>query len=160
MSGKKESFVVSPTINPGTSITITIKQNSERRFKFGPFSLSDLGQSKDQVQVNMFDAQQAVNVKKINIWRSDPGKFEASMVLTDEADPQPLESSGNQQFRDGERICRKDWLGWIVPNAVTASSTVFRSLLTAVTDWSTGRSELKLENPKPVFATLIINDYW
>merc|ERR1711941_136349 len=111
------------TINPGTSDRITIKQNSEGRFKFGPFSLSDLGQGKDQVQVNMFDAQQAVNVKKINIWRSDPamGKFEASMVLTNEnkADPQPLESFGNQQFRDGERICKKDWLGWIVPNTIS-----------------------------------------
>ena len=84
VSGKKENFVVSPTINPGTSDRITIKQNSERRFKFGPFSLSDLGQGKDQVQVNMLDAQQAVNVRKINIWRSDPGKFEASMILTDE----------------------------------------------------------------------------
>ena len=97
VSGKKESFVVSPAINPGTSDRITIKQNG-KMFLFGPFSLSDLGQGKDQVQVNMFDAQQAVNVKKINIWRSDPGKFEASMVLTDEVDPQPLKSSGNQQF--------------------------------------------------------------
>ena len=133
VSGKKESFVVSPAINPGTSDRITIKQNSERRFKFGPFSLSDLGQSKDQVQVNMFDAQQAVNVKKINIWRSDPGKFEASMLLTDEADPQPLESSGTQQFRDRERICRKDWLGWIVPKAVSGGAKVFSSILTAAT---------------------------
>ena len=132
VSGKKESFVVSPTINPGTSERITIKQNG-KMFLFGPFSLSDLGQGKDQVQVNMFDAQQAVNVKKINIWRSDPGKFEASMVLTDEADPQPLKSSGNQQFRDGERISRKDWLGWIVPNAISGGATMFSSILTAAT---------------------------
>ena len=133
VSGKTHNFVVSPAINPGTSDRITIKQNSEGRFKFGPFSLTDLGQGKDRVQVNMMDAQQAANVKKINIWRSDPGKFEASMVLTDEADPQPLESSGTQQFRDRERICRKDWLGWIVPKAVSGGAKVFSSILTAAT---------------------------
>ena len=133
VSGKTHNFVVSPAINPGTSDRITIKQNSEGRFKFGPFSLTDLGQGKDRVQVNMMDAQQAANVKKINIWRSEPGKFEASMVLTDEVDPQPLESSGTGQFRDGERISRKDWLGWIVPKAVSGGAKVFSSILTAAT---------------------------
>ena len=151
VSGKKENFAISPVIQPGSTATITIKQNSEGKFKFGFFSRRDLGQDNSNVNVNLFDARQAVNGKKINIWRSekkkgwlakilpssmqsDPekGKFEASMILTDEADPQPLRDAGTEQYRDAERICRKDWLGWIVPNAINAGTKVFQSILTAV----------------------------
>ena len=135
MSGKKENFVVSPVIQPGSTAMITIKQNSKGKFKFGLFSRTDLGQDDNNIHVNLFDARQAVNGKKIYIGRSEKenGKFEASLVLTDEADPQPLRDAGTEQYRDAERITKKDWLGWIVPNAVTASSTVFTSILTAVT---------------------------
>ena len=125
---------MSPVINPGTGINVTIKQNKEGRFKFGPFSLTDLMHGKDNVQVNLFDAQQALNAMKISIWRSDPsGKIEASMFLTDEADPQPLESSGTKHFREKERISKKDWLGWILPQAIPAAGGVFRAILNAAT---------------------------
>merc|ERR1719234_1004650 len=87
VSGKKDNFDVSPVINPGSSDNITIKQNSDKKFMFGPFSARDLKNEKDQVPVNLFDAQKAVNVTKIKIWRT-AGKFEASMFLTDGADPQ------------------------------------------------------------------------
>ena len=152
VSGKRENFVVSPVIQPGSSAMITIKQNSEGKFKFGLFSRTDLGQDNNNVQVNLFDARQAVNGKKIYIWRaekeknllgklsstfsqSDPEKekFEASLVLTDEADPQPLRDAGTEHYRDAERITKKDWLGWIVPNAVTAGATMFTSILSALT---------------------------
>ena len=135
VSGKKESFVVSPVIQPGSKAKITIKQNSEGKFQFGLFSRTDLGQDNNNVQVNLYDARQAVNGKKINIWRCDEGKgnFGASIVLTDEAAPQSLESSGSEHYRDAERITKKDWLGWIVPNAISASATMFQSILTAVT---------------------------
>ena len=49
----------------------------------------------NQVHVNLFDAQRAVNGTKIKIWRT-AGKFEVSMLLTDEAEPQPLESLGTK----------------------------------------------------------------
>ena len=134
VSGHKDNFDVSPAINPGTCQSITIKQNKEGRFKFGPFSLNDLGKGKDHVQVNLFDAQQAVNAVKINVWKSDSAsKFEASMVLADEALPQPLKSSGTQHFREVERITKKDWLGWILPNAIQAGGTAFSSILSAAT---------------------------
>ena len=134
VSGKKENFDVSPRIQPRAEENITIKQNSEGRFKFGPFSLTDLMHEKGSVQVNLFDAQHADNIKKIGIRRSGPaGKFEASMLLTDEADSQPLESSGNKHYREVERISKKDWLGWIVPNAITAGATVLSSILSAAT---------------------------
>ena len=135
VSGKKENFAVSPVIQPGSSAKITIKQNSQGKFKFGLFSRTDLGQDDNNIHVNLFDARQAVNGKKINIGRSEKekGKFEASLVLTDEADPQPLRDAGTEHYRDGERITKKDWLGWIVPNAITASATMFTSILTAVT---------------------------
>ena len=151
MSGKKENFVVSPVIQPGSNAKITIKQNSQKKFEFGLFSRTDLGQDDNNVHVNLFDARQALNGKKIYIWRngkekdlfgklsstfsqSEPekGKFEAYLVLTDEADPLPLRDTGTEHYRDAERISKKDWLGWIVPNAVTAISTVFTSILTAV----------------------------
>ena len=112
VSGKKESFVVSPVIQPGSTAMITIQKNSEGKFKFGLFCMTDLGQDKDNVHVNLFDARQAVNVKKIYIWREE--KFEASMMLTDEVDPQPLREAGTEHYRDDERITRKDWLGWSV----------------------------------------------
>ena len=135
VSGKKESFVVSPVIQPGSKAKITIKQNSERKFQFGLFSRTDLGQDNNNVQVNLYDARQAVNGKKINIWRCEEGKgnFGASIVLTDEAAPQSLESSGSEHYRDAERITKKDWLGWIVPNAIKAASKGFQSILGAVT---------------------------
>ena len=135
MSGKKESFVVSPVIQPGSTAMITIQQNSEGKFKFGLFSMTDLAQDKDNVHVNLFDARQAVNGKKIYIWRDDSvkEKFEASMILTDEVDPQPLREAGTEHYRDGERITKKDWLGWIVPNTISAVATVFKSILGAVT---------------------------
>ena len=134
MSGKKDNFDVSPAINPGNFENITIKQNKERKFMFGLFSLTDLNQTQDHVQVNLFDAQQALNAMKISIWRSDPsGKIEASMFLTDEADPQPLESSGTKHFREKERISKKDWLGWILPQAIPAAGGVFRAILNAAT---------------------------
>merc|ERR1712183_829014 len=131
VSGKKENFVVSPVIKPGFTSTakITIKQNSQGKFKFGLFSRTDLGQDNSNVQVNLFDARQAVNGKKIYIGRSEMGKFEASLLLTDEADLQPLRDAGTEQYRDAERICKKDWLGWIIPNAVT----MFTSVLSALT---------------------------
>ena len=132
MSGRRENFDVSPVINPGSSVNLTIKQNSDKKFLFGPFSAKDLNQGKDQVHVNLFDAQKAVNVTKINIWRT-AGKFEASMLLTDESDPQPLESSGTKHFREKERISKKDWLGWILPQAIPAASGVFRAILNAAT---------------------------
>ena len=132
MSGKKDNFDVSPVINPGSSDNITIKQNSDKKFMFGPFSARDLNQEKDQVNVNLFDAQKAVNVTKIKIWRT-AGKFEASMFLTDEADPQPMESSGSKHFREKERISKKDWFGWILPQAIPAASGVFRAILNAAT---------------------------
>ena len=135
VSGKKESFVVSPVIQPGSTAMITIKQNSEGKFLFGLFSETDLGQDSKNIHVHLFDARQAVNGKKINIWRSEKGKFEASLLLTDEAEPQPLRDAGTKHYRDGERITKKDWLGWIVPNAVTASATMFQSILTAVTGY-------------------------
>ena len=123
---------MSPVINPGSSVNITIKQNSDKKFMFGPFSARDLNQEKDQVNVNLFDAQKAVNVTKIKIWRT-AGKFEASMFLTDEADPQPMESSGSKHFREKERISKKDWFGWILPQAIPAASGVFRAILNAAT---------------------------
>ena len=70
MSGKKENFVVSPVIQPGSTAMITIKQNSKGKFKFGLFSMTDLGQDNDNIHVNLFDARQAVNGKKIYIGRS------------------------------------------------------------------------------------------
>ena len=126
---------MSPVIQPGFKAKITIKQNSEGKFQFGLFSRTDLGQDNNNVQVNLYDARQAVNGKKINIWRCDEGKgnFGASIVLTDEAAPQSLESSGSEHYRDAERITKKDWLGWIVPNTISASATMFQSILTAVT---------------------------
>ena len=135
VSGKKENFVVSPVIQPGTKAMITVKQNSKGKFKFGLFSRTDLGQDDNNVHVNLFDAGQASNGKKINIWRSEigNGKFEASLVLTDEADPQPLRDAGTEHYRDAERITKKDWLGWIVPNAVNAGATMFTSILSALT---------------------------
>ena len=133
VSGKKENFVVSPVIQPGSTAMITIKQNSEGKFLFGLFSSTDLAQDNSNIHVHLFDARQAVNGKKINIGRSEKGKFEASMILTDEAEPQPLRDAGTKHYRDVERITKKDWLGWIVPNAVTASATMFQSILTAVT---------------------------
>ena len=132
MSGRRDNFDVSPVINPGSSVNITIKQNSDKKFMFGPFSARDLNQEKDQVHVNLFDAQKAVNVTKINIWRSS-SKCEASMLLTDEAAPQPMESSGTKHFREKERISKKDWLGWILPQAIPAASGVFRAILNAAT---------------------------
>lgn len=132
VSGSKENFVVSPPIQPGTSETVTIKQDKEGRFTFGPFCLRDLSQGEDHVQVNLFDAQQAVNVVKINICRSG-SKFEASMLLTDETQPQPLESSGTQHFREVERITKKDKLSWIVPNTIKAGPKLFSSILSAAT---------------------------
>ena len=128
MSGKKDNFDVSPVINPGSSVNITIKQNSDKKFMFGPFSAKDLNQEKDQVHVDLFDAQKAVNVTKIHIWRT-AGKFEASILLTDEAYTQPLESSGTKHFREKERISKKDWLGWIVPKAIPAATGVFSAIL-------------------------------
>ena len=138
VSGKKEKFVVSPVIQPGSKSMITIKENSQGKFKFGLFSRPDLGQDNNNIQVNLFDARQALNGKKIYVGRSEMGKFEASLVLTDEADPQPLRDVGTEHYRDAERITKKDWLGWIVPKAVTASSTVFTSILTAVTGTPAG----------------------
>ena len=123
---------MSPVINPGSSNNITIKQNSDKKFMFGPFSARDLKNEKDQVHVNLFDAQKAVNVTKIKIWRT-AGKFEASMFLTDGADPQPLESTETKHFREKERISKKDWLGWILPQAIPAASGVFRAILNAAT---------------------------
>ena len=67
VSGKKEDFVVSPAINPGTCENITIMQNNKGKFKFGAFSREDLGQDNDHIHVNMFDAQQAANAVKICI---------------------------------------------------------------------------------------------
>ena len=112
VSGKKESFVVSPVIQPRSTAMITIQQNSEGKFKFGLFSMTDLAQDKDNVHVNLFDARQAVNVKKIYIWRDDSvkEKFEASMILTDEADPQPLRDAGTEHYRDGRESTRRT--GW------------------------------------------------
>ena len=87
---------MSPVINPETfRQAVTIRQNADKKFIFGPFSETDFNKDKAQVQVHLFDAQQALNVKKINIWRSG-GKFEASMILTDESDPQPMESKGTK----------------------------------------------------------------
>ena len=132
VSGRKDNFDVSPEIQPGTSENITIRQNKEGRFKFGIFCLRDLSHGKNQVHVTLFDAQQAVNVVKIIIMRSDSAsKFEASMLLTDETQPQPLESSGTKHFRESERISKKNWLGWILPNAIKAGSTVFDASLGA-----------------------------
>ena len=132
VSGRKDNFDVSPAIQPGTCQSITIRQNKEGRFKFGPFSLDDLSHGKNHVHVNLFDAQQAVNAVKIIIWMSDSAsKFEASMVLTDETQPQPLESSGTQHFREVERITMKDWLGWIVPNTIKAGPKLLSSVLSA-----------------------------
>ena len=135
VSGKKENFVVSPVIQPGSTAMITIKQNSEGKFLFGLFSSTDLGQDNSNIHVHLFDARQAVNGKRINIWRSEKekGKFEASLLLTDEAEPQPLRDAGTKHYRDGERITKKDWLGWIVPKAISASATMFTSILSAAT---------------------------
>ena len=131
MSGKKENFVVSPAIPPGSTSTITVKQNSKGKFTFGLFSRTDLGQDDNNIHVNLFDAGQAVNGKKINIGRSEKekGKFEASLVLTDEADPQPLRDAGTEHYRDAERITKKDWLGWIVPNASKAVDNTLQSAI-------------------------------
>merc|ERR1712110_880862 len=108
VSGKRESFDVSPVINPGKfRQAVTIRQNADKKFIFGPFSETDFNKDKSQVQVHLFDAQQALNVKKINIWRS-AGKFKASMLLTDEYDPQPMESMGTKQYRERDRINKKD----------------------------------------------------
>ena len=72
-----------------------------------------------------------MNGKRIKIWRADPAeKFEASLVLADEATVVSLEISGTQQFREAERITKKDWLGWTVKGA-RGSATVFSSILTA-----------------------------
>ena len=132
VSGRKDNFDVSPEIQPGTSENITIRQNKEGRFKFGIFCLRDLSHGKNQVHVTLFDAQQAVNVVKIIIMRSDSAsKFEASMLLTDETQPQPLESSGTQHYREAERITMKDWLGWVVPNTIKAGPKLFSSILSA-----------------------------
>ena len=132
VSGRKDNFDVSPAIRPGTSENISIQKNEEGRFKFGPFSLDDIIDGKNQVQVALFDAQQAVNVVKIIIMRSDSAsKFEASMLLTDETQPQPLESSGTQHYREVERITMKDWLGWVVPNTIKAGPKLFSSILSA-----------------------------
>ena len=90
--------------------------------------------------MNLFDAQQAVNAVKIKIKINSASKFEASMVLTDETQPQPLESSGTQHFREAERITKKDWLGWIVPNAIKAGPKIFSSILSA----STGAQSLSV----------------
>ena len=114
VSGKRESFDVSPVINPGRCIKVTIRQNADKKFIFGPFTEKDFNQDKSQVQVHLFDAQEALNVKKINIWRS-AGKFEASMLLTDNSDLQPMESKGTKQYREKDRINKKDWLGWLAP---------------------------------------------
>ena len=132
VSGTKDNFDVSPEINPGNFENITIKQNKEGKFMFGLFSLTDLNQSKDNVQVSLFDAQQALNGKRIKIWRADPaGKFEASLVLADEATVVSLERSGTQQFREAERVTRKDWLKWIIKGAARGSAKVFSSILEA-----------------------------
>ena len=99
---------------------------------FGLFSQTDLNQTQDHVQVHLFDAQQAVNGKRIKIWRADPAeKFKASLVLADEATVVSLESSGTQQFREAERITKKDWLGWTIKGGARGSATVFSSILTA-----------------------------
>ena len=112
---------------------ITIKQNSDKKFLFGPFSETDLKQDKNQVHINLFDAQQALNVKKISIWKSEPaGKFEASMLLTNEAVPQPLMSLGTKHFREEDRINKKVWLGW----GITGGATLLASILTASTGGS------------------------
>ena len=132
VSGKKDNFDVSPAINPGNFENITIKQNKERKFMFGLFSLTDLNQTEDHVQVNLFDAQQAMNGKRIKIWSADSsGKYEASLVLADGTTIVSLESTGTQQFREAERITKKDWLGWIIKGGARGSATVFSSILTA-----------------------------
>ena len=133
VSGKRESFDVSPVINPGKfRQAVTIRQNADKKFIFGPFSAEDFNKDKAQVQVHLFDAQQALNVKKINIWRSG-GKFEATMILTDESDPEPMESKGTKQYREKDRINKKDWLGWIVPGAVDAGAKGLGTILTVST---------------------------
>ena len=37
------------------------------------------------------------------------------MVLTGRADPQTMRSIGTEQFREADRVTRKNWLGWIIP---------------------------------------------
>ena len=123
VSGPSASFDVSPVINGGTEAKITIKQNS--RFFFGIFAREDCLQE-GEVQANMFDAQECSRVKKIQIWRSEEGQIGAATVLTDRPEPQNMVSTGSEHYRDGDRVTRKDWLGWGVKLGSNTVSLVGR----------------------------------
>ena len=111
VSGPRTSFDVSPVIHGGTEAEISIKENSSKLFHFGLFSREDVLRD-DAVQANMFDAREFDGGKKIQIWRSEDGQIGASMTLPGRPDPQPLTSTGTKDYRDQDRIVRKDWLGW------------------------------------------------
>ena len=123
ISGKKTNFDVSPVISPGTEAMVSIKQNSRGLFEFGPFSPKAILGGKE-VEANMFDAQQAINGKKIKIWQTYHGQVESSLVLTSEPGQVMLSSTRTKHYRDRERITVKDWLGWTVPSAITAVGTI------------------------------------
>ena len=129
MSGRKENFDVSPDINPGVTYKVTIKKNNDGKFAFGPFTT----QGTDHIKVNLFDAQEAINVEKISIRKSNSESFEASMLLRGETEPQPMESLGTEHFREADRISRKDLLNAIAPNAITAGSSMISSIISAST---------------------------
>ena len=119
ISGKKTNFDVSPVISPGTEAMVSIKQNSRGLFEFGPFSPKAILDG-NEVQANMFDAQQALNGKKIKIWQTHHGQFESCMILAGGPGEVMLVSTRTKHYRDRERITVKDWLGWTVPNAISA----------------------------------------
>ena len=81
VSGRRTDFDVSPIIKGGTEVSVVIKRNRHGRFEFGPYSREDVTRE-EEVQANMFDAQEMLNGKKIKILRTSDGQIKASMVLT------------------------------------------------------------------------------
>ena len=123
VSGKKTDFDVSPIIAPGTEAMVSIKQNSRGLFEFGPFSTEAI-LDKSEVNANMFNAQQALNGKKIKIWQTYLGQVESSMILTSNPGEMMLVSTRTKHYRDKDRITMKDWIGWTVPNTISAVGSI------------------------------------
>ena len=119
VSGKKESYDVSPTVNGGTEADINIWENENDKFIFG---LTETYQESG-VRVNLFNARARDGIKKIQIWQSEKGQVGAAMVLTTSPDPVPMRSIGDRQYREGDRINKKDLYGW----GVTAGTGCIQS---------------------------------
>jgi len=118
VTGKKESYN-DWIVKAGETTRFCVQKNQKGIYEFGLSAEVMRYKNEKEVQALMFNAQEYDNVKLINIAQTAEPRLSAEVVLTDNT-AHSIDNIRTKHYRDSDRISKKDWLKWILPNTIKA----------------------------------------